>query len=71
MSLKSLLDNGRLRFSYNTRNSNNKLLRILDCYVRLSGKCTKQFKTYFIILERMLNKFNLVHHAFEKYYGGL
>ena len=69
MSLKFLLDNSQLHvyFLYSICNSNNKLLRILDCYVKLSGKCTTQFKNYFVNSSMNVKQiYMLVHQALEK-----
>ena len=43
-----LLDKSRLCFLHNIHHSDNKLLRLLECYSRLSSTCKKQFDNYFI-----------------------
>jgi Reverse transcriptase (RNA-dependent DNA polymerase) len=48
MSLRFLIDKSHLCFLYNARNSDSKLVRMLECYVRLSGQCRKLFKDYCI-----------------------
>ncbi len=48
MTLRFLLDKSRLCFLHNVRMNDKKLLRLLECYVRASGQCRKQFTDYFI-----------------------
>lgn len=68
MSLRFMLDKSRLCFLYNVRNCDKKLLNVLECYVRTSGQCRKQFIDYFITACMNVKTICcLVHDAFKRY----